>query len=69
MECILERGRIAAVMSQNAIRLGQLMMECILERGSPPFYMDLAIRWRTLLYVFIDNSNGFYRIFVMTQIP
>jgi len=48
-----------------SVWLGKLTQEWMLERGGLPYFEDLAIRRSNLLYDLIDNSNGFFRCFVM----
>jgi phosphoserine aminotransferase len=50
-----------------SVWLGNLVCEHMLERGGLPYYEDLAIRRSNVLYDFIDNSDGFYRTFVVDE--
>lgn len=50
-----------------SVWLGALNTEWMIERGGLEFFEDLAIRRSSLLYDFIDNSDGFYRTFVTNR--
>lgn len=47
-----------------SVWLGMLVTEWMIEKGGIPYFEKLAIERSSLLYDFIDASNGFYRTFV-----